>query len=172
MVLLGLNPGYFLFTWPHQTRTSSPFDKRILKGGRVAYNNDVIQKKQLCSIVPASYETTMCCCSEKILHLGCFQTLHPQSQEFMGVYIPSSPKMSQQKGDVPNSFILVAWLRQIVYDKNASKVPVLNMWMMAALKNSAQVCTESKRFLYLSVLFLWPRVRREGKNQWLTQWMW
>lgn len=132
MVLLGLNPGYFLYL-----ATSNPYKLAIwqenTEGGTCCLQQWCHPKKQLCSIVPASYETTMCCCGEKILHLGCFQTLHPQSQQFMGVYIPKPPNVPTKR-DVPNSFILVAWLRQIVYDKNASRVPVLNRWMMAAIK--------------------------------------
>lgn len=82
--------------FPLYLATSNPYKLAIwqenTEGGTCCLQQWCHPKKQLCSIVPASYETTMCCCSEKILHLGCFQTLHPQSQEFMGLYIPKLPQ--------------------------------------------------------------------------------
>ena len=162
VVLVGLNPGCFLFRLGQSKAVQvCHFYKRLLKGGRIASNHDVIPKQHCTSIVWNNPAVTARKSSTWDVSKPC--TLNPKNSE--SVY--PEPQMSQKKGDVPNSFMLVAWLRQIVYDKDASRVPVLNRWMMAALKNSAQVCTESKRFLYLSVLFLWPRVRREDcTNGW------
>lgn len=43
----------------------------------------------------------------------------PSIPRIYGTLHPEFPQNVPTKRDVPNSFILVAWLRQIVYDKNA-----------------------------------------------------
>lgn len=141
-VLVGLNPGCFLL------RLGQSKVVQVAIFTRDYWKGDVllpIMMSSQSSIAPASYET-----DETTLLLrrenpapGMFPNPIPSIPRILGVYIPKPPNVPK-KGTCQ---ILSSWLegkyRQIVYDKRASRVPVLNRWMIAAIKKSAQVCTES-----------------------------
>ena len=99
MVLLGLNPGYFLYL-----ATSNPYKLAVwqenTEGGTCCLQQWCHPKKTLCSIVPASYETTMCCLwRDKPCNLGCFWkpgTLNPKNLWDFTSLVP--PKCPNKKG--------------------------------------------------------------------------